>query len=76
MSMSAQEVYAKTVRPLPPTERLRLAALILNELLGRATPEGPVDVSDVWTAEDRKDLAAFSLQYAATVYPEDEDLVG
>jgi len=31
MPMSAQEIYAQSVRPLPPAERLRLAALILNE---------------------------------------------
>ena len=76
MPMSAQEIYAKTVRSLSPTERLRLAALILNELIGRATPVVPVDDSDVWTDEDQQDLASFSLRYAATVYPEDEDLVG
>ena len=74
MPKSAQEIYAKTVRSLPPGERLRLAALILNELIGRAAPAG-VDVSEVWTDDDRRDLASFSLQYAATVYPEDEDLV-
>jgi len=32
MAISAQEVFAETVRALPPTERLRLAALILQDL--------------------------------------------
>ncbi|WP_228041100.1 hypothetical protein [Nodosilinea sp. LEGE 07088] len=30
--------------------------------------------SDTWTEQDRLDLAAFSLQYAATAFPEDEDI--
>ena len=32
MSVTAQEVFTETVRSLPPTERLRLAALILQDL--------------------------------------------
>jgi len=30
---TAQEVYIQTIRALPPTERLRLANLILNDLV-------------------------------------------
>ena len=33
MPTSAQEVYIQIVRTLSPTERLRLATLILNELV-------------------------------------------
>jgi hypothetical protein len=39
---TAQEVYENTIRPLPPAERLRLAALILEEL----TAGTSVDVSE------------------------------
>jgi len=32
MALTAQEVFAETVRALAPSERLRLAALILQDL--------------------------------------------
>jgi hypothetical protein len=32
MALTAQEVFTETVRDLPPSERLRLAALILQDL--------------------------------------------
>ena len=31
--------------------------------------------SDRWTAQDQADLANFSLQYAATLFPEDEEAI-
>ncbi len=34
-----------------------------------------VDRSDIWSEQDQKDLITTSLQYAATRYPEEEDLV-
>lgn len=34
MSLNAQEVYRQSVRQLPEQERLRLAALILDEITG------------------------------------------
>jgi len=33
MALTAQEVFTETVRALPPGEQLRLAALILQELV-------------------------------------------
>lgn len=70
---TAREVYAEAVRSLPLTERLRLAALILDEL---ARPDvAVVDTGDGWSAEDEGDVTAFSLRYAEDVYPEGEDLV-
>jgi hypothetical protein len=54
------------VRNLSPTERLRLATLILNELVGQKLPS--VDQSDTWTQEDQIDLVNFSLQSAATTF--------
>ena len=73
MALTAQEVFTETVRTLPPSERLRLAALILQELT-QSEVVG-VDRSDTWNEQDQRDLTTFSLQYAAELYPEEEDLV-
>ncbi|NJK66196.1 MAG: hypothetical protein HC789_17930 [Microcoleus sp. CSU_2_2] len=70
MQTTAQEIYTQVVRGLSPTERLRLATLILNELVGQQLPL--VDRSDTWTEEDRIDLVNFSLHYAATTFPDTE----
>ncbi|NJL61754.1 MAG: hypothetical protein HC903_07895 [Methylacidiphilales bacterium] len=73
MLTSAQEVYTQVMRTLSPTERLRLATLILNELVNQNS--SVVEQSDRSTEEDRVDLANFWLQYAATLFPEDEEAV-
>ena len=73
MPLTAQEVFAETVRALPPSERLRLAALILQELT--QSEVAVVDRSDTWSAQDQRDLTTISLQYAAELYPEEEELV-
>ncbi len=69
---TAQEVFTQTVSGLPPVERLRLAALILQELA-----QGPESAvwSDAWSDEDQRDLQAFAMQYADARYPEEQDLV-
>jgi hypothetical protein len=67
---TAQEIYKSSIRDLPPAERLRLAALILDELTQSDTL--PSDVSGTWSEEDEHDLAAFSLQHAETLYPEED----
>jgi hypothetical protein len=72
MPTTIQEIYTQVIRALPPAERLRLATLILNDLVQNNTDL--VDQSDTWTEQDRLDLVAFSLQYAATDYPEYEEL--
>lgn len=71
---TAQEIYAQTVRELPAQEQLRLAALILEELT-RADPPSlvPVENGAAWTEQDQADVTAFSLRYAASIYPEEED---
>lgn len=68
---NAQEVYADNVRPLSPVERLRVAALILDELTQIKT--SGVDVSNEWSEEDIRDLTAFSLSHAATLYSAEEE---
>ena len=73
MPLTAQEVFTDTVRALQPSERLRLAALILQELA--QSEVAIVDRTDTWNTTDQQDLTATSLQYAAELYPEEEDLV-
>lgn len=75
MPSSAREVYSNTVQALPPAERLRLAALILEELTRTGAPPLVVDAAEVWTEQDQTDLANSSLRYAADLYPESEDLI-
>ena len=74
MSTSAQEVYIQVVRSLPPQERLRLANLILNELVEQDS-SSVVNQSDCWTDQDIVYVIYFSLQYAATLFPEDEESI-
>ena len=75
---TALEIYASTIRNLPHDERLRLAALILNDL-AQMSVEGlkvdKVDTDDAWSEEDQRDLTNHSLRYADILYPEEEDLV-
>jgi len=56
---------------LSPNERLQLASLILNDLVEKDATL--IDEKDIWTEEDQQDLIAFSLQYATTAFPEDEE---
>lgn len=72
MSTTIQEIYTQVIRTLSRAERLRLATLILNELVQHDA--SGVDQSDTWTEQDQLDLVAFSLQHAATGYPENEEL--
>ena len=72
MPTTIQEIYTQVIRTLSPAERLRLATLILNDLVQQNA--AVVDQSDTWTEQDRLDLAAFSLQYAATLFPESEEM--
>ncbi len=73
MVMTGQEVFTETVRAIPPTEQLRLAALILQDLA--QADMSVVDTGSVWSEQDQRDLTAFSLQYAAQLYPEEDELV-
>jgi len=68
MSPTAQEVYNEVIRALSPTERLRLATLILNELIQQNPPV--IDQSDDWTEQDQTGVANFSLQYATSLFPD------
>lgn len=71
MPITAQEVYNQVVKTLPSKEQLRLATLILNELVQQNSSVS--EVSDTWTNQDRIDLTNFSLNYASSLFFEDED---
>jgi hypothetical protein len=58
--MSARELYDKSIRQLPAVDRLRLAAMILDDLA--ATTGADLEVRDDWSDEDLADLAAYSLK--------------
>jgi hypothetical protein len=72
MPTTAQEIYIQIIRTLPPTERLRLATLILNDLSQENV--AVVEPSDTWTEEDCLDVTTFSLQYATTLFPESKEM--
>jgi hypothetical protein len=72
VASTVQEIYSQFISTLPPTERLRLATLILNGLVQQ--PITAVDDGDTWTEQDQLDLATYSLQYAATAFSDDEDI--
>jgi hypothetical protein len=73
MPTKIDEIYDQVIRVLPSSDRLRLATLILNNLVQQES--AVIDESDTWTEEDISDLSKFSLQYAATIYPDDEELI-
>jgi hypothetical protein len=64
-----QELYQNIVATLPLSDRLRLAALILNELTQQNA--AVIDASDTWTEQDQFELTSFSLQHANSLFPTD-----
>lgn len=65
---TAEEVYVQVVKPLPPSERLKLATMILNDI----PPQSVVDYSEEWSEEDMRDLTAHTMRYAAQSFGETE----
>jgi hypothetical protein len=59
---TAQEIYSGSVKDLPASERLRLAAMILDEL--SETTAAALDYSDEWSDQDVRDLGSYSLRIA------------
>jgi hypothetical protein len=76
MPTTIQEIYTQVIRALSPSERLRLATLILNDLAQHSADvvDQVVAQSDTWTEQDQVDLVTFSLQYGASEYSEHEEL--
>jgi hypothetical protein len=73
MSLTAEEIFARDVCGLPLSERLHLAAIILQDLTNSGVTV--VEQRESWSDQDQHDLLAFSLQHASQIYPEEEDLV-
>jgi hypothetical protein len=69
---TTKEIYDSTVRPLPPKERLQLAALILSDLTGPGAE--PLEFESNWNDEDIRDLTTYAVAEATKSYPESEDL--
>jgi hypothetical protein len=61
-TMSARDVYDKSIRQMPAIDRLRLASLILDDLAGSGG--AGLDISDEWNEQDMHDLAAFAVKQA------------
>jgi hypothetical protein len=68
-----QEIYQNIVAALPLGDRLRLAALILNDLAQQNVQV--IDTSNTWTEQDQLELTSFSLQYANSLFPDEEEMV-
>ncbi|WP_310429934.1 hypothetical protein [Chamaesiphon sp. VAR_48_metabat_135_sub] len=71
MSPIAEEIYTSVIQTLSPTDRLQLATLILDGLKQNVSV---IDISDHWTEQDRSDVTNFSLQYAASLFSEEENV--
>ncbi len=63
-----EDIYQKVISPLSIRDRIQLAALILNSITEKNLEV--VESSDTWTEQDQLDLTSFSLQYAASLYPD------
>lgn len=72
MSTNVQEIYRQIVSNLSPDERLRLANLILNDLVQQNL--SIIEYSDTWNEQDQMDLTSFSMQYASSIFPDTEDI--
>lgn len=68
--ITAIELYEQQVAALSQSERLRLAAIILQELSSTAGPL--LDYSDAWSDEDLSDVSRFSRHCAAESPLKDE----
>jgi uncharacterized protein YaeQ len=64
------------IKKLPETEQDVIARFILNALENNLVGKGLsiIDESDTWTEEDQIDITSFSLQYAASIFPESEEI--
>jgi hypothetical protein len=71
-SQAVQDIYQNLVGNLSVGDRLNLAALILNNLTQQEI--AIIDTSDTWTTQDQLELASFSMQYASSLFPDDEEM--
>ena len=57
--MTVNQIYEQTIKPLSMADRLRLAALILNDI----PPHAVVDYSDEWSEEELRDFRQASWEH-------------
>jgi hypothetical protein len=67
--MTVLDVYNSAIKPLPASDRLRLATLILNDI----PPQSLADYRDDWSDED---LAEFSAATWAQAPADDDGGIG
>jgi hypothetical protein len=65
---TAQQIY-KTIEAMAPSERLRLATLILEGLSENAV--AALDFSEEWTDEDIRDLSDFAARHGVSIIGEE-----
>mgnify|MGYP001432944276 CR=1 FL=1 len=69
----AEDIYNQVIKALPPSQRLKLAALILNDI----PPQAVVDYSEAWSDEDVRDFSVASWSHAlAQIENEEADANG
>ncbi|HET6883071.1 MAG TPA: hypothetical protein VFI31_23080 [Pirellulales bacterium] len=68
---TAESVYQTSVAALPKSERLKLAALILDELAVSAG--AALDFSDSWSEQDERNVTAYAADYAAQSFGAEPD---
>ena len=69
---AVREIYEQQIKPLAPADRLALARLIMDDLIGQAS-RWSVEESDAWSAEDIEDVRRASLVYASQISGEEDD---
>ena len=66
--MIVNQIYEQTIKPLSMADRLRLAALILNDI----PPHAVVDYSDEWSEEDLHDFRQASWAHIDSLLEDEE----
>jgi hypothetical protein len=72
-AQTVQEIYQHIIDNLSVSDRLHLTALILNDLAQQNVDV--IDASSTWTEQDKSDITSFSLQYANSIFPDEEEIV-
>jgi hypothetical protein len=66
---TAEEIYTQVVQTLPPSERLRLATMILNDI----SPHAVIDYSEAWSEEDLREFSEDSWRSMCRRLEEEEE---
>ena len=73
ITSEVSEAYQYITGKLSINDRLRLAALLLNDVTKDNITV--IEQSDTWTTEDQTDVGTFSLNYAADMFSDNEELI-